>query len=60
MAGALPNLTIPSWCNGSTDSLEAAKDEFKAAWERFYASLTPEARNGNSPVRLSSLNRHGA
>ncbi|ABE63432.1 hypothetical protein Nham_2652 [Nitrobacter hamburgensis X14] len=37
-----PPLPIPSWCNGSTDSLEAAKDEFKAAWERFYASLTPE------------------
>lgn len=35
-------LPIPSWCNGSADSLEAAKDEFKAAWERFYAGLTPE------------------
>jgi hypothetical protein len=37
-----PPLPIPSWCNGSADSLEGAKDEFKAAWERFYASLTPE------------------
>jgi hypothetical protein len=25
-----------------TDSLEAAKIKFRAAWERFYASLTPE------------------
>jgi hypothetical protein len=37
-----PPLPIPSWCNGSANSLEAAKTEFKAAWERFYASLTPE------------------
>jgi hypothetical protein len=37
-----PPLPIPSWCNGSADSLEAAKDEFKVAWERFYSSLTPE------------------
>jgi hypothetical protein len=35
-------LPIPSWYNGSADNLEAAKDEFKAAWERFYAILTPE------------------
>jgi hypothetical protein len=38
-----PPIPIPPWCNGSTDSLKAAKDEFKAAWEWFYASLTPEA-----------------
>jgi hypothetical protein len=37
-----PPLPIPSWCNGSADSLELAKDQFKAAWERFYASLTTE------------------
>ena len=37
-----PPLPIPSWCNGSADSFEAAKDRFKAAWERFYASLTPQ------------------
>jgi hypothetical protein len=35
-------LPVPSWCNGSAANLEAAKTEFKAAWERFYASLTPE------------------
>jgi hypothetical protein len=35
-------LPIPPWCNGTADSLEAAKDEFRAAWQRFYASLTPE------------------
>jgi hypothetical protein len=37
-----PPLPIPPWCNGTADSLEAAKAEFKAAWERFYADLTPE------------------
>ena len=37
-----PPLPIPPWCNGSADSLELAKDQFKAAWERFYASLTTE------------------
>jgi hypothetical protein len=26
----------------SADSPEVAKDQFKAVWERFYASLTPE------------------
>jgi hypothetical protein len=35
-------LPIPPWGNGSADSFEAAKGEFKAAWERFYASLTAE------------------
>jgi hypothetical protein len=37
-----PPLPIPPWCNGSADSLDVAKDQFKVAWERFYASLTPE------------------
>jgi hypothetical protein len=37
-----PPLPIPPWCNGTAASLEAAKDAFRAAWERFYASLTPE------------------
>ena len=37
-----PPLRIPPWCNGDAESLEAAKTKFKAAWERFYASLTPE------------------
>lgn len=37
-----PPLPIPPWCNGSADSLDAARREFKDAWERFYASLTPE------------------
>jgi hypothetical protein len=36
-----PALPIPPWCNGSADSLEAAKAEFKTAWERFYSSLAP-------------------
>ena len=35
-------LPIPSWCNGNADSLDEAKSEFKAAWERFYESLTPQ------------------
>jgi hypothetical protein len=37
-----PPLPIPPWCNGTSDSLEAAKADFKAAWERFFASPTPE------------------
>jgi hypothetical protein len=37
-----PPLPIPSWGNGTADSLDAAKAEFRSAWERFYASLTPE------------------
>ena len=37
-----PPLPIPPWCNGSATSFEAAKDAFRAAWERFYAGLTPE------------------
>jgi len=37
-----PPLPIPPWCNGDADSLDGAKSEFKAAWERFYASLTPQ------------------
>jgi hypothetical protein len=37
-----PPLPIPSWCNGTADNLDAAKAEFKAAWERFYSSLSPE------------------
>jgi hypothetical protein len=37
-----PPLPIPSWCYGSAESLEAAKDQFKAAWEQFHVSLTPE------------------
>ena len=36
-----PPLPIPPSCRGSADSLEAAKTSFKAAWERFYGSLTP-------------------
>ena len=37
-----PPLPIPSWCKGSADGFEAAKVAFKAAWETFYAGLTPE------------------
>jgi hypothetical protein len=37
-----PPLPVPSWCNGSANSLEVAKDQFKAAWERFYSLLTPD------------------
>jgi hypothetical protein len=36
-----PPLAIPPWGNGSAGSLEDAKSKFKAAWERFYALLTP-------------------
>jgi hypothetical protein len=41
-----PLLPIPSWRNGNAGSLDEAKSEFKAAWERFYASLTPEQIKG--------------
>ena len=37
-----PPLPIRPWCNGTEDDLEQAKAEFREAWERFYASLTPE------------------
>jgi hypothetical protein len=37
-----PPLPIPPWCRGSADSLETAKRKLKVAWERFYASRTPE------------------
>lgn len=37
-----PPLPIPPWGNGSATSFEAAKDRFRAAWERFYTDLTPE------------------
>jgi hypothetical protein len=37
-----PPLPIPSWCNGSAESLDVAKAQFKAAWERLYAALTPD------------------
>ncbi len=36
-----PPLPVPLWCNGAEGSIEQAKAAFKAAWERFYASLTP-------------------
>jgi hypothetical protein len=38
-----PPLPIPPWGNGSADSLEHAKAEFRAACERFYAGLAPES-----------------
>jgi hypothetical protein len=37
-----PPLPIPSWGNGTANSLDAAKGELRSAWERFYASLTPK------------------
>jgi hypothetical protein len=37
-----PPLPIPPWGNGSADSLEQANGAFRAAWERFYATLTPD------------------
>jgi hypothetical protein len=37
-----PPLPIPPWCNGAQLSFEAAKVAFREAWERFYASLTPD------------------
>jgi hypothetical protein len=40
------NITVPlpmaAWTRGSADSLSAAKVAFREAWERFYASLSPE------------------
>jgi hypothetical protein len=37
-----PPLPIPSWGSGFAPSLDEAKVAFKEAWERFYATLTPE------------------
>jgi hypothetical protein len=37
-----PPLPIPTWGNGFATSLDQAKAQFKVAWERFYATLTPE------------------
>jgi len=37
-----PPLPIPSWCTGSEDSLEQAKAASRAAWKRFYPTLTPD------------------
>jgi hypothetical protein len=36
-----PPLPIPPWGTGSEDSLDQAKAAFRAAWEKFYATLTP-------------------
>lgn len=40
------NITVPlpmgAWTRGSEDTLEAAQKAFRAAWEQFYASLSPE------------------
>lgn len=36
-----PPLPIPLWRTGSAKSLDDAKEDFKEAWSRFYASLTP-------------------
>lgn len=38
-----PPLPVPAWGHGSERSLDDAKDAFRAAWARFYASLTPES-----------------
>jgi hypothetical protein len=39
-------ITVPlpmgAWSRGSEESLDAAKDAFRTAWENFYSSLTPE------------------
>ncbi|MFK4647243.1 hypothetical protein ABIF96_005817 [Bradyrhizobium ottawaense] len=39
-------ITVPlpsgAWTRGSADSLEAAQKAFRAAWEQFYDSLSPE------------------
>jgi hypothetical protein len=37
-----PPLAIPAWGHGSAPSLPEAKAAFAAAWERFYAGLTPD------------------
>ncbi len=36
-----PPLPIPPWGTGTAPSLDKAKEAFKEAWGRFYASLTP-------------------
>jgi hypothetical protein len=37
-----PPLPVPSWATGAAATFEDAKADFRAAWERFYASLTPD------------------
>ncbi|MGC2775555.1 MAG: hypothetical protein WA418_07940 [Bradyrhizobium sp.] len=36
-------LPIPSWANGTSNTLEDATAAFREVWARFYATLTPEA-----------------
>ena len=38
-----PPLPIPPWGVGSEDSQEGAKAAFRTAWEKFYATLSPES-----------------
>jgi hypothetical protein len=39
-------ITVPlpasAWSRGSAESLDAAKEAFREAWERFYSGLTPK------------------
>jgi hypothetical protein len=35
-------LPMAAWCHGSAATLDAAKDAFRTAWERFYSELTPD------------------
>ena len=50
-----PPLPIPPWCNGDALNLERpAQGEFRVAWERFYAFLTPEHRTISRSTTLSS------
>ena len=37
-----PPLPIPTWATGQQTSFDAAKVAFRAAWERFYETLTPD------------------
>jgi hypothetical protein len=38
-----PPLPVPDWAGGAACSREQAQTQFRAAWERFHARLTPHA-----------------
>jgi hypothetical protein len=52
-----PPLAIPAWGHGSAPSLPEAKAAFAAAWERFYAGLTPDDMARWHPIQDAAASR---